>query len=277
MGFNALRRKRTALGWAGMALMMIWTATTAQAQHLYIDVYPSQDNPTNQTLWIFSGGTGGSTAIYGSGIRSSGGNNYHVRDSWKIRGSGGSENSFYTANKPTNEVVSLSPLFSSTNNPIDIESVRSRLYGSPGSYSSIFSTNSIWFNAHATNAPTVTIGNSRPIGWIFMNAGNADEEMGIRNTPPNLVYTTNDVSRWIGSGILDKPIGDFQLTYSPTASYLQYENMGNNAPYFSANNTLRVRIHRRVIPEPKEYALVLGLFALAFVFFRRQFKRNRQL
>ena len=226
---------------------------------MIIDVYPSQDN-ANQTLWIFSGGTGGSS------IRSSGGANYHARDSWKIRGLGGSENSFYTANKPTNEVVSLSPLFSSTNTK-DIASVRSRLYGFPGSYSS-FSTNSIWFNPHATNAPTVTIGNSRPIGWIFMNAGSADEEMGIRNTPPNLVYTTNDVSRWTGSGIMAKPIGDFQLTYSPTASHLQYENMGNNAPYFSANNTLRVRIHRRVIPEPEEYALVFGLFTLGFVFFR---------
>lgn len=182
-----------ALGWAGMAL--IWTATTAQAQHLYIDVYPSQDN-TNQTLWIFSGGTGGGKAVHGSSIRSSGGTNYHVRDSWKIRGLGSSVgNSFYTANKPTNEVFSLSPLFSSANNPKDIESVRIRRFGSPGSYSSLFSTNSIWFNAHATNAPTVTIGNSRSIGWIFMNSGNNDEEIGIRNTPPNLVYTTNDVSR----------------------------------------------------------------------------------
>lgn len=58
---------------------------------------------------------------------------------------------------------------------------------------------------------TITIGSaSRPISSLFMNDAN-DDEMGIRVTPPNLVYFANDASRWFGSGILDKPIGDFAI------------------------------------------------------------------
>ena len=36
------------------------------------------------------------------------------------------------------------------------------------------------------------------------------DEIGIRGTQGNnLVYTTNDIFRWFGAGIMDKPIGDF--------------------------------------------------------------------
>ena len=190
MEFNALRTKRAALGLAGTA--MIWTATTAQAQ-LYIDVYPSQDNPDSETLWIFSGS---SIANYGSSIRSSG--NYHARDSWKLNAAHGVD--VYFANQPTNQLVSLSPLFSSANNPIDIESVQVR-----GS-----------FGSARTNAPTMTAGSAnKTIGSIFMNRGlrsdlSTGDEIGIRGTSGgNLVYTNGQTFRWIGSGILAKPIGDF--------------------------------------------------------------------
>ena len=38
-----------------------------------------------------------------------------------------------------------------------------------------------------------------------------------------------------------------------------------------------VRFHRgTVIPEPEEYALVFGLFALGFVVVRRQLQKKRQ-
>ncbi len=136
MRFNAILTKRTALGWAGMAL--IWATPESQAQ-LLIDVYPSQDN-SNQTLWIFSGS---SAANYGSSIRSSG--NYHARDSWKLNAAHGVD--VYFANQPTNQLVSLFPLFSSTNNLIDIESVQTRIPSS--------------FSASATNSPTMTAGISQ--------------------------------------------------------------------------------------------------------------------
>ena len=111
---------------------MMGTATTAQAQQIYIDVYPSQGNLDSETIWIFGSElqTGGmsvsSTAGSGSSIRSS--QNYHARDSWKVGHSPHwtTITNFYTANKPTNQLVSLAPLFSSTNNPLDIESVQVR-------------------------------------------------------------------------------------------------------------------------------------------------------
>ena len=54
-----------------------------------------------------------------------------------------------------------------------------------------------------TNAPTITIGK------IFMNDAE-DDEIGIRGTSGNnLAYTNGQRSRWFGSDILNKPIGDF--------------------------------------------------------------------
>ena len=106
-----------------------------------------------------------------------------------------------------------------------------------------------------------------------MNARNADEEMGIRITSPNLVYSANDSSLWIGSGILNKPIGDFN-----TGGFWNGSLNGIANPYFgNLGGSIQVRVSSSVIPEPEEYALVFGLFALGFVIFRRHFKRNRQL
>lgn len=102
-----------------------------------------------------------------------------------------------------------------------------------------------------------------------MNNGNVDSraEFGIRITPPNLVYSFNDASRWIGSGILNKPIGVFDLTYSVQGFW----NSVGDAPYFAENRSgsVRIQIHRSLIPESEEYAL-------GFVFFHLHFQRNRQ-
>lgn len=250
------------LGLVGMAI--IWLATTAQAQ-LFINIYPSQDND-NQTIWIFSGS---STAHYGSSIRSS--QNFHRRDSWKAYGG-----DLYTANKPTNSFFNLSPLFSSANNPVDIESVQTRITTS--------------FTASVTNAPTITIGNtSRPIGSLFMNDAhqpdgthfeNVFDEIGIRITPPNLVYSSNTVSRWFGAGILNKPIGDFLWgnDFSDAERGVPYylRSFQTGAPYFAGNiaNSIQISVHALTIPEPAEYALVFGLFALAFVIVRRRFQKK---
>ena len=174
MEFNALWTKRMALGLAGM--VMIWTATTAQSQ-LIIDVYPSIDNPTTQTIWIFGGS---SSAHYTSTIRSSG--NYHARDSWKLPTVFFSTD-FYTANKPTNQLVSLSPLFSSTNNPRDIESVKVRQASAVlGTGATVDLARERAIFSSSTNTPTVTTGSgSKNIGSIFMNDA-ADDEIGIRHT-----------------------------------------------------------------------------------------------
>ncbi len=109
-----LQMKRTTLGLAGMA--MIWTATTAQAQNYIITVYPSQDNPASETIWIFGQDGSSSTASQGSSIRSS--QNFHIRDSWQLQRDAVFGVDFYAANKPINQLFNLTPLFSSTNNPI---------------------------------------------------------------------------------------------------------------------------------------------------------------
>ena len=186
------------------------------------------------------------------------------------------ETNFYAANKPSNQLVPLSPLFSSTNNPIDIKSVQVKIQEGPDGWSNYFN------NSH-TNAPTITIGStSRPIGNLFMNDADVDE-IGIRITPPNLVFTNGQTSRWIDSGILNKPIGDFLsssdrlVLENPifASGYMQWADSreGFPRPYFNSEGTY-INIHSRAIPEPEEYALVFGLFALGFVFFRHFQKKT---
>ena len=99
-----------------------------------------------------------------------------------------------------------------------------------------------------------------------MNDADVDE-IGIRNTPPNLVYSANDASLWRGSGVLNKPISDFHN------SGLTFSSM-QGAPYFAQSGKIEINVRQFVIPEPAEYALIFGLFALAFVIFRRHFQKN---
>ena len=218
MEFNALWMKRTALGLLWLALAMIWTATTAQAQ-LIIDIFPSQDN-ANQTIWIFRSDTysdgPGSPPFYGGSIRGVGGTDFHRRDSWKAW-----NNDIYLNNKPTNVVFSLSPLLSSTNNPIDIESITTRLAGSARVTSPFYS--GVTFPTNSTNAATMTFGNAtKTIGGVFMNVGpnlllgHRSDEIGIRGTSgANLLYNTNGATfAWFGAGIMDKPISDFHSSQS---------------------------------------------------------------
>ena len=225
----------------------------ARAQ-LFIDVYQSQDNPTTQTLWIFSGS---SSARNSGGLRtSSSSSNANLDDTWWF----GSPNNgnIYDANQPSNTNFSLSPLFSSANT-IDIDSIRKRIPGG--------GRTNITFAANATNTPTITIGSgNRTISHIFMDEDSTLDEMGIRVSGSNLNYSSGNSSAWVGAGILDKPIGDF---FAGT-----YNN--NPSAYFAANaqGSIQVRINSAFIPEPREYALIFGLFALAFVFFHRHRKRN---
>ena len=215
---------------------------------MFINVYPSKDN-NNQTIWIFSGS---STATVSSAIRTSG--NFSIGDSWLGNGN------VFNANSPSNQTISLSPLFSSANTD-DIAAVRARIPG--GSSTNLFA-------ASATNTPTITIGSgSRTIANLWMDENSSGDHFGIRVSGSNLSYTNGNSSAWVGSGIIDKPIGDFVAG--------TYNNL-NPRPLFAANSggSLQVVINSQVIPEPEEYALVFGLFALAFVFFHRHRQKKRQ-
>ena len=242
------------------ALLSLVPIEQSQAQ-LIINVYPSQDNPTNQTLWIFSGS---STAGSSNSIRASG--SYNSRDSWEVTNNNGDWHIF-DANKPSNQTISLSPLFASSNSK-DIASVNARIPEG--------GKTNITFAASATNTPTITIGSgSRTIANLFLDDGGSSfsDVAGIRVSGSNLSYSSGDTSAWVGAGILNKPIGDFFA-----GTFDNFVSGSNWDPRFAAqsNGSLRVVFNTQVIPEPQEYALVFGLFALGFVFFRRHFQKKRR-
>ena len=226
---------------------------------MIINVYPSQDNPTNQTLWIFSGS---STAQANNNIRTSSGNNdYAGRDTWEPQENNGN---FYNANQPDNTNFQLSSLFASSNAK-DIASLNARIPGG--------GKTNITFAASATNTPTITIASaSRTISHLFMDNDNfTDDNVGIRVSGSALSYSTGNSSAWTGAGIINKPIGDF---FAGTT----FNNAASSHPLFAAasNGSVRVIVNNQIIPEPEEYALIFGLFALGFVFFHRRFQRKRQ-
>ncbi len=225
---------------------------SAQAQ-LIIDVYPSQDTPTN-SIWIFSGS---STVASAATLRTSG--NHSSADGWQTA------SDIYNANKPSNAQITLSPLFSSTNTA-DIESVRARTAGVWGAGSP--------FANNATNTPTITIGTTpvnRTINRMFMNDVTSADNIGIRvSSTFNYGSYVGQASSWTGSGLLPKPIGDFFIK--------NVNNWESLNPNFATgwDNAVTLRIHSAIIPEPEEYALVFGLFALGFVFFHRRITRKKR-
>ena len=233
----------------------------ANAQ-LYVHVYPSQDH-TNQTLWIFSGT---STTLASDHIRtSSGSNSYSARDSWRFSSSPGGLQ-VYGANKPSDTNFQLSPLFSSTNT-IDIDSVRKRIPGG--------GRTNITFAASATNTPTIAFGsNSRVISHLFMEDSTIQsDELGIRvSGSSNFSYSSGASSAWVGAGLINKPIGDFIQGEYHNSGY-----GGSLSPWFAASPSGSVRfvVESQIIPEPEEYALIFGLFALAFVFFHRHRQKKQ--
>ena len=165
----------------------------------------------------------------------------------------------FIANSPSNANLSLSPLFSSSNTS-DIESVRVRTTGVWGAGSP--------FANNATNTPTITIGSgSRTISHIFMDDDSlSPDDMGIRVSGSSLSFSQGASSAWVGAGLIDKPIGDF---FAGT-----YNSQG---PSFTSLAGMRVTINSAIIPEPEEYALVFGLFALGFVFFHRRWQKKRKV
>ena len=118
---------------------------------------------------------------------------------------------------------------------------------------------------------------SKTIGGIFMNDNGNQDEMGIRGTQVggNLSYNTNGGFAWFGSGIMDKPIGDFFDDSDPPSTHSRgHTSHVPAAPYFSNPGGVTIIFRRQVIPEPAEYALVFGLFVLGFFLFRRRFQKK---
>ena len=99
--------------------------------------------------------------------------------------------------------------------------------------------------------------------------------MGIRVSGSALPYSSGNASAWVGAGILNKPIGDF---FAGTFGHGGVSRASIDETYFVANslNSLQVTINNQIIPEPEEYALVFGLFALGFVLLRRHLQKKKQ-
>ena len=102
----------------------------------------------------------------------------------------------------------------------------------------------------------------------------AVDEIGIRVTPPNLVYSNGQTFSFFGSGILNKPIGDFT---AGTYSVLGWLNTVG-APYIAERSNqghFSIRVQSRAIPEPEGYMLIAGFAALLYVVIRNAYdKRN---
>ena len=232
----------------------------AQAQ-LYIDIYPSQDN-NNQTLWVFSGSSTTSRTIVILGVpaisagtfRTSSGNSFERQDSVSL-----STNPFSSANSPSNAVLALSSLSTTSD---DYESILKRIPGGPRTQ---------MFDSNATNAPTISVSpGSSTISHMYLHG--ATNAIGPRVSSSFTYGSTGNVgSSWYGAGLLAKPIGDF------TAGTHSNPLISGEGTFFSrAANNFQLRVHGAVIPEPQEYALVFGLFALGFVFVHRHFQKKRQ-
>ena len=221
---------------------------------MLIRVYPSQDN-TNQTLWIFSGS--GAGALDSGDIRLSSTSGHQHDDTLYV-----DSGDLYNANKPNPLTISLSPLLSSTNTA-DRNSVLSRIPGG--------GKTNITFAVSATNTPTITIGSgSRTIShlWMDENAVVTRDGLGIRVTGTALTYSTGASASWSGAGVINKPIGDFHAG--------TFNSFGFAHPWFAGSNKAQIIVTTQIIPEPEEYAIIFGLFALAFVFFHRRMQKKQQ-
>ena len=107
--------------------------------------------------------------------------------------------------------------------------------------------------------------------------------VGIRVVASSLSYSAaNDAVSWNRQGTSPYPINEFTVTAS--GEYFYNYIFG---PYFVAAGTqgtptsggLRVVVSSApadLVPEPQEYAIVFGLFALGFVIVLRHFQKKRQ-
>ena len=108
-----------------------------------------------------------------------------------------------------------------------------------------------------------------------MDDDSTADDLGPRVSGTALEFSSGASSAWRGAGIIDKPIGDF---FAGTFNNWVV-GIPRNDPNFAAasDGSVRLIINSQVIPEPEEYALVFGLFALGFVFFhRRMMQKKRQ-
>ena len=234
---------------------------------VFVDIFPSQDNPTSETLWLFSITNNPTVSFIANGYIRRSGNNYNTRDTFKTTGG-----NLYAQNFPTNAAFTLSAL-----TPSSLTFTNKNYNSLTGRLNAVFKQESIFIPNNATNTPTISfgVGSTLTIDSVYMHHynGGDNHDLGIRvsdTTGADLVYNSGASMRWFGAGTINKPIGDFRAG--------SYRSQANSIGSFFPDQGALVRVHSNAIPEPKEYALIFGLFALGFVFFyrRRMQKKQRQ-
>ncbi len=243
-------RRKCALvaAWMAAALLSFVPIEQSQAQ-LILTIQPLQGDTNNTTLWTFSGS---STADQVGGTilaQSQSPIAYHSGSDGALQASAGDE--LFPASAPSR--YSTAALYSLTVNP--------------------------------TNRPRITLGTeTRTFSHLFLfNGTQGADAIGLRMPGTNsFSYMLNVASSWRGQGTLPYPIGDFTI---PTGTNFFYN--GFDGPRWAddansgipAQSTFRVFVSGRpgsFVPEPEQYALVFGLFALGFVFFHRRIMQKKR-
>ena len=264
------------------ALSLVSWEQEAQAQ-LYLDIFPSQDN-TNGTLWVFSGSVAQFWTHYNAGP------NFPTSGAFDRGHTTKTDSALFqtgtTATASSGVTHALTPLFTATatNAPLDFESLRTRL-GATIKLGTTNTNDDLTIPSNATNTPTISVATkgSRTINNMFFrdvpNTGWDDIGPRVSST---LNYRDNVNTRraltWMGAGIMtNKPISHFNITtpgnFIGTRGHSAQGQLGG---FPGVDDTLRIRIYGSPIPEPEEYALVFGLFALGFVLVRRHFQKKQQ-
>ena len=269
------------------ALSSLVPLEQARAQ-LYLDIFPSNDN-TNHTLWVFSGSI---SSFF-----------VHNNDSHFFRTSGvyargdttKTASALFQAGTTTTGssgvLEALTPL-SSTNTPNDLEYMTFwSTNANPITWGTTTTADDVAIPSTATNTPTLTVTTvasaggsligSRTIANMYFRdvPGSNWDDIGPRvNTQLDYGNNANAARAfsWTGAGVLNKPISHFVIdttrtNYIGTRPYVAPGILGG----WAGPGNLRIRVHS-AIPEPEEYALVFGLFALGFVLVRRHFQKKQQ-
>ena len=181
--------------------------------------------------------TGNTTASSAEGIRSSNAGNNEPGDTFTIQ-------NLYSLTTLAGVIRSLSPLTTlAADDPDRIAQ------GDPAPTITFAQTNALTISRIAFDSQPVL----------------GDHDLGIRASSFHF-YTFGNAVSWSGAGILT----NFNMSQFNPGTY-----QSSSHPNFSSQ-PLRLTVNSRAIPEPEQYALVFGLFALGFVITRRHFQKKRK-
>ena len=218
----------------------------SQAQ-LILTINPLQSDTNNTTLWTFSGST---IPEFPSSIATQSDNSNHFGSQGNLR------------------PFSSSAQFLTTSAPAR--------YNTATNYS---------LTANTYSLPQITTPfGTRTISRIRLQNNASSDTLGFRVAGSSALNYTNGVAvSWTGQGTLPHPIADFSLTADGEYFFGGppfVDGFVNGSVNIPTSFGLRVVVSSApaslIVPEPEEYALIFGLFALVFVILRRHLQKKRR-